>query len=331
MSTIPKAATKSQEQALTATPKEAQPLTIKGPRLPYHPAINDRFGVDASSWRALVDAIFPGAQETESVILALSYCKARKLDPFKRVVHIVPIYSRSLGRMVDTVWPGIGELRTTAARTGEFAGMDEMRHGPIIEEKVGNVPMTYPEWSQATVYRMVKGQRVPFVGPKVRWLETYATAKRDSDDPNEMWRNRPFGQIDKCAEAAALRLAFPEEIGSDYIPEEVERGSKPVVIQKVAEAIGSKSDRIAIALTTEQPAVVEETPVIDAETEPTPEPAAKTTAPTPFDVLLGAIRTAQETELPGLQGDIATEPGLDSRQKTMLTVELKARADALKK
>ena len=321
MSTITKAATKSQEQALTAPP-----LTIKGPRLPYHPAINDRFGVDASSWRALVDAIFPGAQETESVILALSYCKARKLDPFKRVVHIVPIYSRSLGRMVDTVWPGIGELRTTAARTSEFAGMDEMRHGPIIEEKVGNVPMTYPEWSQATVYRMVQGQRVPFVGPKVRWLETYATAKRDSDDPNEMWRNRPFGQIDKCAEAAALRLAFPEEIGSDYIPEEVERGSKPVVAQRVAEAIGSKSDRIAIALAPEQPAVVEETPVIDAEPEPTPEPQVSA-----YDQILAAIRSAEAADLPGLQGDIATETGLDSKQKTMLTVELKARADALKK
>lgn len=327
MSTITKAATKSQEQALTAPPKEAQPLTIKGPRLPYHPAINDRFGVDASSWRALVDAIFPGAQETESVILALSYCKARKLDPFKRVVHIVPIYSRSLGRMVDTVWPGIGELRTTAARTGEFAGMDEVQHGPIHEEKVGNVQMTYPEWSQATVYRMVQGQRVPFVGPKVRWLETYATAKRDSDDPNEMWRNRPFGQIDKCAEAAALRLAFPEEIGSDYIPEEVERGSKPVVVAKVSEAIaGSKSDRIAIALTPEQPAVVEETPVIDAEQEPTPEPQASA-----YDSLLAAIRKATEADLPGLQGDLATEPGLDAKQKTLLTVELKARADALKK
>jgi phage recombination protein Bet len=330
MSTIPKAATKSQEQALTATPQQAQPLTIKGPRLPYHPAINDRFGVDASSWRALVDAIFPGAQETESVILALSYCKARKLDPFKRVVHIVPIYSRSLGRMVDTVWPGIGELRTTAARTGEFAGMDEVQHGPIHEEKVGNVPMTYPEWSQATVYRMVHGQRVPFVGPKVRWLETYATAKRDSDDPNEMWRNRPFGQIDKCAEAAALRLAFPEEIGSDYIPEEVERGSKPVVVQKVAEAIGSKSDRLAIGLGVATPLEVP-AEVIEQPIEAVVVPEVEEPQPSAYDNLLAAIRKATEAELPGLQGDIATEPGLDSKQKTLLTVELKARADALKK
>ena len=39
----------------------------------------------------------------------------------------------------------------------------------------------------------------------------------------------------------------------------------------------------------------------------------------------------ETADLPGLQGDIATETGLDSKQKTMLTVELKARADALKK
>lgn len=321
-------ATKQETKPANIDPvKQSQPLTIAGPRLPYHPAIQDRFGVDASGWRALVDAVFPTATKTESVILALSYCKARNLDPFKRVVHIVPIYSRSAGGMVDTIWPGIGELRTTAARTGEFAGMDEMRHGPIIEGKVGNVPMTYPEWSQATVYRMVQGQRVPFVGPKVRWLETYATAKRDSDDPNEMWRNRPFGQIDKCAEAAALRLAFPEEIGSDYIPEEVERGSKPAVVAKVAEAIaGSKSDRIAIALSPEEPAVVEEAPVIDAEPEPTPEPQASA-----YDQILAAIRKADTADLPGIDNDIKTDETLSPKEKTTLGVELRARADALKK
>jgi recombination protein RecT len=72
--------------------------------------------------------------------------------------------------------------------------------------------------------------------------------------------------------------------------------------------------------------VTQTAPVIDAEPEPTPEPQASA-----YDNLLAAIRKATEADLPGLQGDIATEPGLDSKQKTMLTVELKARADILKK
>jgi hypothetical protein len=40
--------------------------------------------------------------------------------------------------------------------------------------------------------------------------------------PNEMWAKRPFGQLDKCVEAAALRKAFPEELGNTYTVDEME-------------------------------------------------------------------------------------------------------------
>lgn len=214
---------------------------ISAPRLPYHPAIEDRYGVDKSSWKALVEAIFPNASTTESVILALSYCRARKLDPFKRNVHIVPIWNRDLRKMVDTIWPGIGELRTTAFRTGEYAGRDAATFGPIITGAVGKVEMAYPEWCQVTVYRLVRGQRVAFSGPQVYWIETYATASRENDSPNEMWATRTRGQIEKCAEAAALRAAFPEEIGSDYIAEEVQHQPRSVD----AKAVPTKADALA--------------------------------------------------------------------------------------
>jgi phage recombination protein Bet len=190
-------------------------------RLPYHPAVEQKFGIDRGAWRALVDAIFPTASTVEGVILALSYCKARNLDVFKRPVHIVPIWNKDQRRLVDTVWPGIGELRTTAARTGQYVGRDAVEWGPMIEQVLSGVTMQFPEWARITVYRMMGGQRVPFVGPQVYWLETYATAKHDSDSPNSMWRDRPRGQLEKCAEAAALRVAFPEEVGSDYTDDEV--------------------------------------------------------------------------------------------------------------
>lgn len=221
-------ATAEQVPATTNKAKENVPA-ISAPRLPYHPAIEERFQIDRASWKALVEAIFPNAVSTDSVILALSYCRARKLDPFKRNVHIVPIYNSQLRCMVDTVWPGIGELRTTAFRTGHYAGRGETKFGQDITRKVGQVEMTFPEWAQVTLYRMVGEQRVEFAGPRVYWLETYAVKSRNDDSPNSMWADRPRGQIDKCAEAAALRAAFPEEIG-DYIPEEVQHASDRVVI-----------------------------------------------------------------------------------------------------
>jgi len=191
-------------------------------RLPYHPAIKERFGVDRAEWKALCEAIFPLATSTDAIVLALSYCRARSLDPFKRVVHIVPIWSKEKGALVDTVWPGIAELRTTAFRTGLYAGRDETKFGPTMEAKVGSIVVEFPEWAQITVYRMVAGTRCAFPGPRVYWLETYARKARNDESPNEMWARRSFGQLDKCAEAAALRGAFPEELGGENTNDEIE-------------------------------------------------------------------------------------------------------------
>lgn len=201
-------------------------------RIPFHPVAYSSFGIDRGGWKALVEAIFPNAQSADSILLVLGYCRARKLDVFKRNVHIVPIWDSKQNRMVDTIWPGIGELRTTAFRTGEYAGRDATEFGPdITRDFAGSVgkgqyareakeTVTFPEWASVTLYRMIRGQRMAFAGPRVYWLETYSTQGK-SDVPNEMWCSRPRGQLDKCAEAAALRAAFPEEVGSDYIADEV--------------------------------------------------------------------------------------------------------------
>lgn len=234
------------KQETPSRPKAADQLpSLRGPRLPYHPGLQERFGIDKTSWKALVEAIFPTATSMESVVLALSYCRARKLDPFKRCVHIVPIYNKDLKAYVDTIWPGIGELRTTAFRTGEYAGRDECVCGDDICQKIGSVEVTYPEWARVTVYRMVKGQRVAFMGPKVWWIETYAVKSFNDASPNQMWSDRPRGQLEKCAEAAALRASFPEEIGGDYIPEEVTHG-KPMATEAI-EHSGAAAGLDAIA------------------------------------------------------------------------------------
>jgi len=210
-------AKKQAQQTQSEEPQETLPV-IAQPRLPYHPAIEERFKIDKADWKALVEAIFPAAQSTESVILALSYCKARKLDPFKRCIHIVPIWDSAKRCLVDTVWPGIGELRTTAHRTGHYAGRDKTEFGPLLTRTWGSVTVEFPEWAQVTVYRNVKGRREAYAGPQVYWLETFGSSKDGT--PNSMWQKRPRGQIDKCAEAAALRAAFPEEVGNDYIDAE---------------------------------------------------------------------------------------------------------------
>jgi phage recombination protein Bet len=190
--------------------------------LPWNRGIKRRFGIDRLQWIVLTEVIFPNAASERSIEMALAYCKVRNLDVFKRPVHIVQVHDNVATRSIDTVWPGISELRTTAMRTGQFAGFNEAEFGPEQDERIGDVMVRYPEWARCTVFRMLSGKRVAFVGPKVFWLETYGREAQDAISPNLIWRRRPRGQLEKCAEAAALRRAFPEELGSEYAAEEID-------------------------------------------------------------------------------------------------------------
>lgn len=173
--------------------------------------------MDSNTWNAIKE-IYDGASD-EKIGLVIDYCKARKLDPLKKPVHIVPVWSNRRKMMVETLWPSISEARITAIRTGLFAGQSATEFGKDITRKVGSVEMTFPEYAMLTVFRLVNGQPQPFPGPKCRWTETYANRGKDDPSPNAMWAKRPYGQIEKCAEAAALRRAFPEEVS--YTAEEM--------------------------------------------------------------------------------------------------------------
>jgi phage recombination protein Bet len=176
--------------------------------------------------QTLRDSLYPGAKDN-SIRMVIAWCRATGKDPMKRPVHLVPMRVKKVGggrddyEWRDIVMPGIVDYRTDAARTGQHAGNDEAQFGPDVTEKLDGVEITYPAWCEFSVYRIVDGQPRKFSSGKVRWLESYATAKNDSRAPNAMWRKRPYGQLEKCAEAMALRRAFPE-VGSQPTAEEME-------------------------------------------------------------------------------------------------------------
>lgn len=225
--------TKDKTETKAAEPAPAaQVPTVLRLRLPYPVALGEYANVDQRQWGVLIDAIWPSAKTVEGVCMAISYCRAKNYDPFGKMVHIVPVYSKALDREVESVWPGIAAVRTTATRTGIYAGKDASEFGPDITKNFQHVDdrngavkkemeVTFPEWCRVTVYKIVKGVRCAFVGPKVYWEEAYATESRYSAIPNEMWRDRRSGQLEKCAEAASLRAAFPEELGGEMTAEEM--------------------------------------------------------------------------------------------------------------
>lgn len=195
---------------------------------------------EAAVWSALKSSIYPGASD-QSISLVLDYCTAAGLDPLQKPVHIVPMWDNAARCMRDVVMPGIGLYRVQASRSGQFAGMSEPVFGPMVTERVGSVDVTFPEWCKVTAYRQLASGHIAEFTAVEYWIENYAIkgGKEKDQSPNAMWSKRVRGQLAKCAQAQALRMAFPE-IGAQPTAEEMEGkaidGEATVVAQPASRA-----------------------------------------------------------------------------------------------
>lgn len=210
---------------------------------------------DPALFRVLKETLYPGAQDT-SVSMVLDYCRAARLDPMTKPVHIVPMYDSKLRCMKDVVMPGIGFYRTQASRTGEYVGIGEPEFGPEVTKtftgtteyddrrggkttKTIDATVAYPLWCKVTIFRFIAGEPRAFTAMEF-WDENYATQGK-TDVPNSMWQKRRYGQLVKCTEAQALRKAFPE-LGSVPTADEMEGKSmsEGIIITQDGEIIGSQ-------------------------------------------------------------------------------------------
>ena len=142
----------------------------------------------------------------------LYVCARTGLDPITRQIYAI----RRKGRLVYQA--GIDGFRVIAARTGMMAGNDQPEYGPDVQ--AATVNGVAPEWASVTVYRLdANGDRQAYTA--TLYWEEYAPNL--ADDQAFMWRKMPRNQLAKCAEAAALRKGFPNELGGVYSPEEMDQ------------------------------------------------------------------------------------------------------------
>ena len=191
--------------ALAVKPKLSQQLATRN--------------IDSAQWHTLSKSLFPGAKP-DSVLLVIDYCQARKLDPMKKPCHIVPMRVKDANtgnyEYRDVVMPGIYEYRTTANRTGEYLG-----HAiPTYGELKTFAGVTAPEWCAFTAYRWNPSAKFKAEYPVVIYFSECVATKRDGT-ANERWKTAPRQMLTKCAEAAALREAFPDELGGQVSAEEM--------------------------------------------------------------------------------------------------------------
>jgi phage recombination protein Bet len=240
-----------------AAANEAAPLTVVHPSRPAADSGGLLLTFTAEQERIICDSFMGGASPSEAALL-LMVCKRRGLDPFKRSVHFVKRWDSAKRDEVWAIQPSIDGLRSIAERTGLYDGQDEAQFE--TDPKTGALVCC-----RVRVYR--KDWNRPAVG--VAYWAEFVQTTRDGK-VTAMWARMPHVMLAKCAEALALRKAFPEDTGGLYVPEEM-----PAEERQQEEKTKAPAKRAA-------PAKTEPAPELEAKPEPKalPAPEAKL-EPTP--------------------------------------------------
>lgn len=146
----------------------------------------------------------------DDMLLFMYVAKRTGLDPLTKQIYAIYRWDSRQGKEKMTIQASIDGMRLVAQRTKGYAGQDDV----IFDDE----SKTYPGKATVSVYKIMYGQRVPFTA-SARWGEYVQTDSKGM--PMIMWKKMPYLMLGKCAEALALRKAFPNELSGIYAPEEM--------------------------------------------------------------------------------------------------------------
>jgi phage recombination protein Bet len=152
--------------------------------------------------------------------LFMEVCRSTGLNPFQRQIYAVVRKGKTKqgNQWVESskmvIQTGIDGYRLIASRSGLHMGTTDPEFAPLKDG--------YPEWARVVVRKMVRGHIVDFPAT-ARWSEYVQTKAEYSGGSatgkqivSDMWAKMPHTMLGKCAEALALRKAFPAELSGVY-------------------------------------------------------------------------------------------------------------------
>lgn len=173
----------------------------------YQPGQQLRFSVEQR--KIILQVCCGGASEEEAGAL-IAVAEARGLNPLTQECYFVKRWNNERRAYEWAVQASIDSLRMRAEDTGDYAGQDEPELSFDGEGRLVSATVR--------VYRKSVPGR-PFAVCTARWDEYVQTTKEGR--PAKFWAKMPTNQLSKCAEALALRKAFPRALGRLYISEEM--------------------------------------------------------------------------------------------------------------
>lgn len=168
-----------------------------------------------------------GASDADLQVF-LHHVQRTGLDPFARQIYMIarPERKQVNGQWVNssrqTIQTGIDGYRLIGRRAADRSGVSISVKAPVWAHPDGGWRDVWlPAWgtpaaAKATIVR--HGEEFTAVA----LFDEYKQTKRDGS-LTRMWEQRPAGQIAKCAEALAWRMAFPHDLAGIYTDEEMQQ------------------------------------------------------------------------------------------------------------
>jgi phage recombination protein Bet len=179
----------------------------------------------------LKNSLCKGISNEEFEIFLMA-CHKTQLDPFMRQIYAVKRKSKkpdgSWGETM-TIQTGIDGYRLIAERTERYAPGAEPTY---VTDTNGNL-------LSATAYikKLTKDGTWHTVSASAyldEYCQTFTDKSTGEKKPTGMWINMPKTMLAKCAEAQALRKAFPAEMSGVYTKEEMQQAEVEDLTPKIS-------------------------------------------------------------------------------------------------
>ncbi len=166
----------------------------------------------------LKNSICKGLSNEEFEIFLMS-CQKTQLDPFMRQIYAVKRKCKKADNTwgeVMTIQTGIDGYRLIAERTGCYAPGPEPTYTLDNNGQLLSATAYIKKQTRDGTWHIVSASAY-----LDEYMQSYTDRQTGEKKPTGMWVNMQRTMLAKCAEAQALRKAFPAEMSGVYTKEEM--------------------------------------------------------------------------------------------------------------